>query len=71
MRADPGGVGIPEKKLGHDWYWASNRILYQWQFHAGHPAEQTIDLHLAAIRLVEDVLEGKPFWTRRGLIPLL
>lgn len=61
MRADCGGIGISEKKVGCDWWCANDRILYDWLFYAGHLAEHTIDQHLAAIRFMEDVLQGKPF----------
>ncbi|KPA20836.1 hypothetical protein shim_27500 [Shimia sp. SK013] len=61
MRADPGGIWICEENVSDGWWRANDRILYQWQFNAGYLAEQTIDQHLAAIRFMEDVLEGKPF----------
>jgi integrase len=61
MRADCGGIGISEQKVGCDWWCANDRILYDWLFYAGHLAEHTIDQHLAAIRFMEDVLQGKPF----------
>ncbi len=61
MRADNGGIGISKQKLDQHWYVENDRTLYQWQFHAGHLVEQTIDQHLAAIRFFEDVLDGKPF----------
>ncbi|MBM1690786.1 tyrosine-type recombinase/integrase [Sulfitobacter geojensis] len=61
MRSDPGGIGICIKKLSHHWHGANDRTLYEWQFYAGHLAQQTIDQHLAAIRFFEDSLEGKSF----------
>ncbi|OUS37729.1 hypothetical protein A9Q94_04975 [Rhodobacterales bacterium 56_14_T64] len=60
-RTDLGGIWSSEEKDGHDWGGANDRILFNWQFHAGYLAEQTIDQHLAAIRFMEDVLAGKSF----------
>ncbi|UYV36731.1 site-specific integrase [Rhodobacteraceae bacterium D3-12] len=43
------------------WWLANDRIIYDWQVHAGRLAERTMDQHLSAIRFMEIVLEGKPF----------
>lgn len=61
MRSDRSGICSSEKKLEHSWYGINDRLIYDWQVHGGCLAEQTVDLHLAAIRLFEDVLEGKTF----------
>lgn len=61
MRADPDGICNSREKFEFSWYGANDRTLYDWQVHAGYLAEQTVDQHLAAIRLFEDVLQGKPF----------
>lgn len=61
MGPDSGGIGISEKLNGCNWWCVNDRILYDWQFYAGRLAEQTIDQHLAAIRLMENVLKGKSF----------
>jgi site-specific recombinase XerC len=39
----------------------NDRIVYEWQVHAGRLEERTVDQHLSAVRFMEDVLQGKPF----------
>lgn len=57
----PGGVGISAETEDSRWWLANDRIVYDWQVHAGRLAERTMDQHLSAIRFMEDVLEVKPF----------
>jgi integrase len=58
---DPGGIGISAETDGSHWWGVNDRVVYDWQVHAGRLAEQTVDQHLSAIRFMEDVLQGKPF----------
>ncbi|MEL0436627.1 tyrosine-type recombinase/integrase [Phycobacter sp. K97] len=58
---DPGGIGISAETDSPHWWGGNDRVVYNWQVHAGRLAEQTIDQHLSAIRFMEEVLAGKPF----------
>ncbi|WP_412565617.1 tyrosine-type recombinase/integrase [Thalassobius sp. MITS945101] len=58
---DPGGIGISTETDAPRWWLSNDRVVYDWQVHAGRLAEQTVDQHLSAIRFMEEVLHGKPF----------
>lgn len=57
----PGGIGISAETDTPRVWLANDRLVYDWQVHAGRLAEQTVDQHLAAIRFMEEVLHGKAF----------
>ncbi|WP_283428122.1 tyrosine-type recombinase/integrase, partial [Shimia sagamensis] len=57
----PGGIGISAETDDPRWWGVNDRVVYDWQVHAGRLTEQTVDQHLSAIRYMEDVLQGKPF----------
>lgn len=48
---------------GDTWIWhtKNDRIVHAWQISAGRFADATIDAHLRAIRILENVLRGKSF----------
>ena len=70
-----GGIWIEEDKDTPDFHTGNDRIIFKWQTYAGRYSEKTIEQHLAAIRLFECVLDGKPFaklgtgWTCRAFVP--
>lgn len=58
---DPGGIRTSAETDGLSWWGVNDRVVYGWQVHAGRLSEKTMDQHLASIRFMEEVLEGKPF----------
>ncbi|MBU2868671.1 tyrosine-type recombinase/integrase [Pacificibacter marinus] len=58
---DLGGVGKVEEIYPPSVWTANDRLIYNWQNYAGRYDEKTVDRHLSAIRLMEEILGGKPF----------
>ncbi|WP_417255069.1 tyrosine-type recombinase/integrase [Celeribacter sp.] len=61
FREDLGGVGKDEEIYPPSVSSANDRLIYKWQNYAGCYDDKTVDRHLSAIRLMEEILGGKPF----------
>ncbi|WP_237058014.1 tyrosine-type recombinase/integrase [Loktanella sp. M215] len=59
--AVPGGIGSKSEIDLSRLSLINDRIIYRWQTYAGRHSEKTIDRHLAAIRLGEELMGGKAF----------
>jgi integrase len=59
--AVPGGIGSKSEIDLSRLSLINDRIIHSWQTYAGRHSEKTIDRHLAAIRLGEELMGGKAF----------
>ena len=57
----PVGIGKSELNIGKTIHMQNDRVIFAWQIYAKRHSTATQDQHLAAIRFLENHLDGKPF----------